>query len=77
MANPNISRQQQEAAMRRYGHQTVEPGFSGAGYWWNGYPTYVGGAGILAPEATMPGSNVEAAMASATSGLGDGGTAGY
>jgi len=36
-----------EAELRARGHQHVESGYSGAGYSWNGYPTYLGGGNTM------------------------------
>jgi hypothetical protein len=36
-----------EQEMRKYGNQIPERGFSGAGYWWYGYPTYMGSAAMF------------------------------
>lgn len=30
-----------EAEMRRYGRQNIERGYTGIGYWFSGYPTYI------------------------------------
>lgn len=36
-----------EAEQNKRGHQKPEPGYSGVGYWWNGYPTYLGGGNTM------------------------------
>lgn len=30
-----------EAEMRKYGNQKIERGYTGTGYWYYGYPTYI------------------------------------
>lgn len=61
---PNIDHNQltpyYESEMRRRGNQKPENGFSGMGYWWYGYPGYIGGISNFAADAGDPGSNMEA-----------------
>jgi hypothetical protein len=40
--NPSL-----EPKMRAYGNQIPESGFSGAGYWWYGYPSYTGSSAMF------------------------------
>lgn len=44
-----------EAEMRRNGHQTPEAGYSGIGYWYSGYPAYIGASnGYSEPGTGYP-----------------------
>ena len=36
-----------EEEMRKYGKQIPERGYGGAGYWWYGYPTYMGSSAMF------------------------------
>lgn len=70
----------EEQQMRRY-KRRYEPGYSGAGFWFWGYPNMVGavGSGSMLPVQQQPGqdndSNTDGYMANPGSGLGEGGTA--
>jgi hypothetical protein len=44
-----------EAEMRRNGHQMPEAGYSGIGYWYSGYPSYLGATNAYSsPGAAYP-----------------------
>jgi hypothetical protein len=42
-----------EAELRKRGHQYPQSGFAGIGYWYWGYPTYIGGMGINGALTTV------------------------
>jgi hypothetical protein len=41
-----------EAEMRKRGNQTPQTGYSGMGYWYYGYPAYVGSMGMIGSLTT-------------------------
>jgi len=44
-----------EAEMRRNGHQMPESGYSGIGYWYSGYPAYIGATNAYSsPSQIVP-----------------------
>jgi hypothetical protein len=73
---PNIEQNQltsyYEAEMLRKSRQTPEEGYSGMGYWWYGYPSYIGGISSFAAAAGDPGSNLEAVEEKSMSKVGGG-----
>jgi hypothetical protein len=36
-----------EAKKNKHGHQIPESGYAGVGYWFNGYPVYLGGGNTM------------------------------
>ena len=42
-----------EAELRKRGRQYPQSGFTGIGYWYWGYPTYIGGMGINGALTTV------------------------
>ncbi len=63
-----LSFQLRETAQRDSSRDIPEPGFSGTGYWWKNYPSYISGLGDYDAVASSTGGNLNAIQA--TSSLG-------
>lgn len=73
---PNIQQNQlvsyYENEIRSRQPQKALEGYSGNGYWWYGYPAYVGGISDFAAAAGDPGSNLEAVAETSMAKVGGG-----
>jgi hypothetical protein len=67
-ASELLSLQLREAAQQRSSRDIVEPGYSGTGYWWKNYPSYIGGLGDYDAKASSTGGNLDAIQATSTLG---------
>jgi hypothetical protein len=73
---PNIQQNQlvnyyEDEIRSRQPRKALE-GYSGNGYWWYGYPAYIGGISDFAAAAGDPGSNLEAVAETSMSKVGGG-----